>query len=381
MNNTYHLNSYHYGADTCEACKVFFYRSIKIHETYKCKNERKLCNPNSRYLFACKFCRYNRCIEVGMSRSAIKVGRYSKLRHEQNLRKRDNFERLKTIIPFLPRHTFSDDLLTQYTKTFNHITSLDWMPDYKPYCQSANSIIQQGTVSKEMYMDVLEVTGVELDGRKEFMEISSAFSKESFVQILPELRGLPGMLELTDEDFKLNILSHYDQFAWVYFPSGFYRLQGEDLCMKVENNELIMNKNVLVNFSDETAYQQEIDFIHRYQDIALTFEESVLILAFSLVRPDKKQPHFQSIYNRLVLTFTRYLERQYGKNYETRLGDIVSFLSFAAQARLEEIKWIKKNYDYVRHIYQNDILLKILCHGGTSEEIDKVSQWLNNFKI
>ncbi|GFS27741.1 E75 nuclear receptor [Elysia marginata] len=67
---------FHYGVNTCEACKGFFHRSSSGKEELKCDS-----GGNCPVLYTisriCKKCRYTKCIAVGMARKAIKTGRYT----------------------------------------------------------------------------------------------------------------------------------------------------------------------------------------------------------------------------------------------------------------------------------------------------------------
>ncbi|XP_052763798.1 nuclear hormone receptor HR96-like [Mya arenaria] len=77
----------HYGVNTCEACKAFFRRTLKReNQDYQCT-----CPPEEKRLgtdiarkFSCPKCRYERCIKLGMSKDAIKIGRYTIGRKRQN---------------------------------------------------------------------------------------------------------------------------------------------------------------------------------------------------------------------------------------------------------------------------------------------------------
>ncbi|XP_053383855.1 nuclear receptor ROR-beta-like [Mercenaria mercenaria] len=68
-------SGFHYGVNTCEACKGFFRRSFSRPEY--------VCAGNSDCLIQfwrrnnCPACRLRKCQEVGMSKQAIKTGRYS----------------------------------------------------------------------------------------------------------------------------------------------------------------------------------------------------------------------------------------------------------------------------------------------------------------
>ncbi|XP_071784467.1 uncharacterized protein [Asterias amurensis] len=67
----------HFGVFTCEGCKGFFRRSLKDGTSYFCIDDKKcLITPTSRNM--CRFCRYQKCLQVGMSREGIKLGRHQK---------------------------------------------------------------------------------------------------------------------------------------------------------------------------------------------------------------------------------------------------------------------------------------------------------------
>ncbi|KAK0424190.1 hypothetical protein QR680_008538 [Steinernema hermaphroditum] len=85
---------YHFGAFTCEGCKSFFGRTckpvdknerssgdassfleprVKLH----CKANRS-CNVEGKNRTSCKYCRYEKCLRVGMSPQNSRYGRRSK---------------------------------------------------------------------------------------------------------------------------------------------------------------------------------------------------------------------------------------------------------------------------------------------------------------
>ncbi|KAL4237433.1 hypothetical protein ACF0H5_002150 [Mactra antiquata] len=70
-------NGIHFGVNTCEGCKKFFRRGLVENQSYICKGE-KDCAINPRNRNNCRYCRYQKCISVGMSREAIKMGRPKK---------------------------------------------------------------------------------------------------------------------------------------------------------------------------------------------------------------------------------------------------------------------------------------------------------------
>ncbi|CAF1025086.1 unnamed protein product [Adineta ricciae] len=70
----------HFGAITCEGCKGFFRRSIKERapSRYKCMDN-GTCEMSVSTRNACRYCRFQRCIKVGMSVEGSRIGRQSNL--------------------------------------------------------------------------------------------------------------------------------------------------------------------------------------------------------------------------------------------------------------------------------------------------------------
>jgi len=67
---------YHFGVITCEACKIFFRRSLGRQKPYRCKGTGNCAVVPDRRL-SCSFCRLQKCHRLGMSRDGIQRGRYT----------------------------------------------------------------------------------------------------------------------------------------------------------------------------------------------------------------------------------------------------------------------------------------------------------------
>ncbi|KAG8246726.1 hypothetical protein J6590_078248 [Homalodisca vitripennis] len=62
----------HYGVYSCEGCKGFFKRTVRKDLTYACREE-KNCLIDKRQRNRCQYCRYQKCLGMGMKREAVQV--------------------------------------------------------------------------------------------------------------------------------------------------------------------------------------------------------------------------------------------------------------------------------------------------------------------
>ncbi|XP_055355579.1 ecdysone-induced protein 78C-like [Paramacrobiotus metropolitanus] len=72
-------SGYHYGVTSCEGCKGFFRRSIQKQIEYRCLREGR-CTVQRANRNRCQFCRFRKCLSVGMSRDSVRYGRVPKSR-------------------------------------------------------------------------------------------------------------------------------------------------------------------------------------------------------------------------------------------------------------------------------------------------------------
>lgn len=64
----------HYGVYSCEGCKGFFKRTVRKDLSYACREE-KNCLVDKRQRNRCQFCRYQKCLKMGMKREAVQEER------------------------------------------------------------------------------------------------------------------------------------------------------------------------------------------------------------------------------------------------------------------------------------------------------------------
>ncbi|KAJ8972816.1 hypothetical protein NQ317_009513 [Molorchus minor] len=64
----------HYGVYSCEGCKGFFKRTVRKDLSYACREERN-CIIDKRQRNRCQYCRYQKCLAMGMKREAVQEER------------------------------------------------------------------------------------------------------------------------------------------------------------------------------------------------------------------------------------------------------------------------------------------------------------------
>lgn len=68
------VSGYHYGLLTCESCKGFFKRSVQNNKHYTCA-EQQSCPMNLTQRKRCPYCRFQKCLAVGMKKEAVRADR------------------------------------------------------------------------------------------------------------------------------------------------------------------------------------------------------------------------------------------------------------------------------------------------------------------
>ncbi|XP_062334490.1 steroidogenic factor 1-like [Osmerus eperlanus] len=68
------VSGYHYGLLTCESCKGFFKRTVQNNKRYTCA-ENQNCKIDKTQRKRCPFCRFQKCLSVGMRLEAVRADR------------------------------------------------------------------------------------------------------------------------------------------------------------------------------------------------------------------------------------------------------------------------------------------------------------------
>merc|ERR1719242_384953 len=91
------VSGYHYGLLTCESCKGFFKRTVQNKKVYTCVADRS-CVIDKTQRKRCPYCRFQKCLDVGMKLEAV---RHDRMRGGRNkfgpMYKRDRARKLQVL--------------------------------------------------------------------------------------------------------------------------------------------------------------------------------------------------------------------------------------------------------------------------------------------
>ncbi|XP_070571598.1 uncharacterized protein [Ptychodera flava] len=109
----------HFGVYTCEGCKCFYRRSIREGARYICSKSGNCCiTADTRN--TCRYCRFYRCLALGMSPEGIKLGRRPKLEPRQPIMNYKGVCRQELAVSGLKMKLKRAARAKMYQETWNH---------------------------------------------------------------------------------------------------------------------------------------------------------------------------------------------------------------------------------------------------------------------
>ena len=377
----------HYGVNSCESCKSFFRRCLTRKEEYKCMKYND-CPVTSQVRGNCSGCRYRRCLEVGMSKEAACLGRYTlsrrtqtimeakgnksedtELAHQSELSPFDSSiiqspEYLRNEVndssPDLNRtgyqvdcgnsnvgislveveigggsgvkvqliaDDFTGNIIAELTlieklvaametiKPFGNIVTEEQikaklLQDYESYTAKAQVFGKMKPVPQDEYFTLLESTGIDIDGRQEFLRQSALSCQPVLHSYIAFANVVPGFSGLSLEDqCSLLKTSHFEVFLVLT-----YKGYDPDLQMILtETGKAYHIDQAADIFYSRNLIDAIFDVCKKIQALCLSKEETAFLLAIAVTFGDRCQledaSKVEEIQLEIVSLFRSYLKR------------------------------------------------------------------------
>lgn len=308
-------SGFHYGANTCEACKGFFRRSLKKDKLdFKCNGDNS-CKMQKGKRNNCAYCRFNRCLNAGMSKDAIKTGRYT---HEK--RTQDIVE-VKTLNgefgPHLIHPSFikteppaktpmKKSLSERNRALLDHIYSAHKMifPFWHKVLESGSyKIVSKNYAEKyqlekklkeevcispmlpEEYDNLDNAKGVRQKGHKNTMEELTQHIEIAIMAFVKYAKVIPGFTELSlNDQAALVKLSRFE--IWMV---GAHKFMDAGLQVVSGPRGKAYHMEELSEILDEDFVKALFSFAQSVQEIQLTNEETALLKCVALMFSDRSE--------------------------------------------------------------------------------------------
>ncbi|XP_077089033.1 retinoic acid receptor RXR-alpha-A isoform X1 [Siphateles boraxobius] len=133
----------HYGVYSCEGCKGFFKRTVRKDLTYTCRDN-KDCMIDKRQRNRCQYCRYQKCLAMGMKREVLLHTAVQEERQRAKERNESEVESTSSVNEDMPVEKILEAELAVEPKTETYIETNVPIPSDSPndpvtnICQAAD---------------------------------------------------------------------------------------------------------------------------------------------------------------------------------------------------------------------------------------------------
>lgn len=252
-------SGFHYGVFSCEGCKGFFRRTVRQKVEYKACETPSGCLIMRISRNRCQYCRLQKCISVGMSHEAVRLGRRPKKDRPS-----------KTSFMYLPQDSSSDldrQVRTEQMVLTVHAAYKKACEDYEEFAglfKSKTICVQENTDIQHLYFRYLPGT----------VRFIAAFAKE-----------IPLFKSLSQQEQRILIKSAILEVATV-FDSTFMEFEEEKIVNRKLN--LTIDRKRLADMSHLGAlFSDLISMIEKLRKLKLTCVELSLLSALILFSSDR----------------------------------------------------------------------------------------------
>uniref|UniRef100_A0AAF5CTY0 Nuclear receptor domain-containing protein n=1 Tax=Strongyloides stercoralis TaxID=6248 RepID=A0AAF5CTY0_STRER len=179
---------YHYGVPSCNGCKTFFRRTIMKKQTFVCHYTGN-CPVDKSIRCACRHCRFEKCLSVGMNRNAIQQNR-DPIGYTKRTRRYPKLENVPTVKSLFTNNngnnTYknSNDLQCSPTNIAFNNQSYSCQSTSTVACKCNNNISSIENTPESRDEDNLFLRLIELEGIMDKLRCSHMIVKENLCDLI-----------------------------------------------------------------------------------------------------------------------------------------------------------------------------------------------------
>ncbi|XP_055336286.1 steroid hormone receptor ERR1-like [Paramacrobiotus metropolitanus] len=299
-------SGYHYGVNSCEACKAFFKRTIQGSIEYKCGKSRN-CPINKSQRKACQACRYRKCLSVGMLKEGVRLDRVrgGRQKYKRNVHGEPTSTEPTTSRPLPPKNP--------YNTRGNPTAELDGLlftllsNEPAPLAAAISEPLDNGSKVQTAILDAVD---------------------RELVAVISWAKLVPGFLELP-----LNDQMHLLQTTWceiVIFSFAARSMESSSPNCKSLTfaTNLMLTSNMATEACFEDVYTKTIQLVEYFNEYRLTREEYVLMKCLVLLNGGcpLENPNNRNLLREMVMqTLCQYV------NNISRIGSLLMLLPHLRQ--------------------------------------------------
>ncbi|XP_072177650.1 peroxisome proliferator-activated receptor alpha-like isoform X2 [Diadema setosum] len=324
-------SGFHYGVHSCEGCKGFFRRTHRMKLVYKpcpfVKTEP--CKINIATRNKCQYCRFQKCMQVGMSHDASRFGRMPR---EERLRLLEELKEEETEASEEEKHRAEIRELTD--RVYNAYTNM-WMGQFISMPTGARSTRSKETNGKtEDVKPMKELT--EREAISKFCRGALLAIIESLAKFAKKIAQFKN-LDLNDQvcllkhaAFEVAMIATSSRFAsdGLWFPT----------------DGVFFTKKMLEQL-DITFFDGKFKFFEKMKKLNLTDKELALFCVLALSSPDRDELIERDQVERFqeqILEAIQMELRTNHSNHRLLLPRLLSLLVDLRQLVLDHIKQVQQ---------------------------------------
>ncbi|XP_045458170.1 ecdysone-induced protein 78C-like [Melitaea cinxia] len=289
-------SGYHYGVTSCEGCKGFFRRSIQKQIEYRCLREGK-CLVIRLNRNRCQYCRFKKCLAVGMSRDSVRYGRVPKHTRSREVTTTEN-------MPDLSKNPSTEPTPPQEVEEPNpEIPQIDMTRELSKVVIAAhrNNNTYTDEVQRALQMKIIPVKSERVDGEGNSTEaICVPSSTTGAADALSTLwynvafRMTPSVQQVVEFAKRIpgfNVLPQDDQL--ILIKLGFFEVWLSRAAKLSTEDSIIFDDGTVINVGQlEVIYDAPfanamLAYVNHINKLLLTDDELAMYTACLLIYPQR----------------------------------------------------------------------------------------------